>query len=103
MARTIENKIQQAWFFCFPERTNRFHVGDTKISVIKVGGIPCDGKPNIKWPPVGPGARLHGNFCGGYIFFKSTSKFGKMGLLDDPGSQESSLKEFKCGLGLSNG
>jgi hypothetical protein len=36
-------------------------------------------------------------------YFKSTSKFGKMELLDDPGGQESSLKEFKCGLGLSNG
>jgi hypothetical protein len=46
------------------ERINRFHVGDTEISVIKVGGIPCDGKPNFKWPPVGSGARPHGNFCG---------------------------------------
>jgi hypothetical protein len=26
-----------------------------------------------------------------------------MGLFDNPGGQESSLKDFKCGLGLSNG
>jgi hypothetical protein len=36
-------------------------------------------------------------------FVKLTSKFGKIGLLDDPGGQRSSLKDFICGLDLSNG
>jgi hypothetical protein len=34
---------------------------------------------------------------------KSTSKFGKIGLLDDPGGQGSSSKDFICRLDLSNG
>jgi hypothetical protein len=36
-------------------------------------------------------------------FVKLTSKFGKIGLLDDPGGQGSSLKDFICRLDLSNG
>jgi hypothetical protein len=35
-------------------------------------------------------------------FFKLTKKFGKIGLLDDPGGQGSSPKDFICGLDLSN-
>jgi hypothetical protein len=48
----------------FCEGTNRFHVGDSEISVIKVGGVPCDGKRNFKWPSIGLRARPHGSFCG---------------------------------------
>jgi hypothetical protein len=33
-------------------------------NVKPIRGIPCDGKPNFKRPPSGPGARPHGNFCG---------------------------------------
>jgi hypothetical protein len=36
-------------------------------------------------------------------FVKLTSKFGKIGLLDDPGGQGSSPKDFICRLDLSNG
>jgi hypothetical protein len=36
-------------------------------------------------------------------FFKLTSKFEKIELLDDPGGQGSSSKDFICRLGLSNG
>jgi hypothetical protein len=36
-------------------------------------------------------------------FVKLTSKFEKIGLLDDPGGQGSSLKDFICRLDLSNG
>jgi hypothetical protein len=36
-------------------------------------------------------------------FFKLTSKVGKIGLLDDPGDQGSSSKDFICGLDLRNG
>jgi hypothetical protein len=36
-------------------------------------------------------------------FDKLTSKFGKIGLLDDPGGQGSSPKDFLCRLSLSNG
>jgi hypothetical protein len=36
-------------------------------------------------------------------FVKLTSKFGKIGLFDDPDGQGSSPKDFKYGLGLSNG
>jgi hypothetical protein len=36
-------------------------------------------------------------------FVKLTSKFGKIGLLDDSGGQGSSPTDFICGLGLSNG
>jgi hypothetical protein len=32
---------------------NRFYVGDSEISVIKVEGDPCDGKHNFKWPSIG--------------------------------------------------
>jgi hypothetical protein len=56
MVRTIENKIKQG--------TNRFHVWDSEISVIKVGGVPCDEKRDFKWPSIGLWARPHGNFCG---------------------------------------
>jgi hypothetical protein len=49
---------------CFCEGTNRFHVGDSKISVIKVGGVSCDGKRNFEWSSIGLRARPHGNFCG---------------------------------------
>jgi hypothetical protein len=36
-------------------------------------------------------------------FVKLTSEFGKIGLLDDPGGQGSSPKDFICRLDLSNG
>ena len=36
-------------------------------------------------------------------FFKLASKIAKIGLLDDPGGQGSSPKNFKCGWGLSFG
>jgi hypothetical protein len=36
-------------------------------------------------------------------FVKLTSKFGKIGLLDDPEGQGSSPKDFICRLDLSNG
>jgi hypothetical protein len=36
-------------------------------------------------------------------FVKLTSKFGKIGFLDDPGGQGSSLKDFICRLDLSYG
>jgi hypothetical protein len=38
----------------------------------------------------------------GYILLL-TSKFGKIGLLDDPGGQGSSPEDFICRLDLSNG
>jgi hypothetical protein len=40
MVGTVENKLKQECFFCFCEETYQFHFGDSKISVIKVGGVP---------------------------------------------------------------
>jgi hypothetical protein len=83
--------------------------------VIKVGSVPCDGKlrttgqaprqflrrklvegPNNVLP-------LSADFKFRIYFVKLTSKFGKIGLLDDPGGQGSSPKDFICRLDLSNG
>jgi hypothetical protein len=43
------------------------------------------------------------NFIFRIHFVKLTSKFGKIGLLDDPDGQGSSPKDFICRLDLSNG
>jgi hypothetical protein len=121
MVGTVKNKIKQELFFCFCEGTNLFHVGDSEISVIKVEGGPCDGKRKFKWPLIGlfyigrlflrrklvecPNNVLlwSADFKFRIYFVKLTSKFGKIRLLDDPGGQGSSPKDFICKLVLSNG
>jgi hypothetical protein len=50
--------------FVKKSQITQFHVGDNEINMIKVGGVPCDRKRNIKWLSIGLRAKPHGNFCG---------------------------------------
>ena len=47
----------------FCEEISQLYVGGIEINVIKVEGIPCDGKLNFRWVLFVLWSEAHGDFC----------------------------------------